>query len=739
MKIIGTVLAAGLFGCGSVAAPPAGDTAAAPQLTVDAAEHHDTSPPLFLMPPALRQAPVEHEVKAIPRHFNTAGAAVASSIRQPSYTPLLIPALSQNFAGVGNNFTGPAGTFVVNSAPPDTNGDVGPNHYVQTVNTDYAVFSKTGAVLLGPIPINTLWSGFGGFCQSNNDGDPIVLYDPISDRWIISQFAVPSGGPYSQCVAVSTTGDPTGAFNRYSFGYSAVPDYPKFGVWPDAYYVSFNMFGGRRGNTFQGATLCAYDRTRMLAGAAATQQCFSLGTSYGGVLPADLDGKTLPPAGSPEWFVGLGATVGNTLAYWKFHVDWTTPGNTTLTPAANIAVSTFSEACGGTSCIPQAGTAQQLDSLADRMMYRLAYRNFTDHEALVVNHSVVAGASTGVRWYELRPSAGALNLFQQGTYAPDSLYRWMGSASQDSAGNIALGFSVSSSGTKPAIHYTARLAGDPLGTMTQGEGSVIDGTGSQLSNLNRWGDYAMLGVDPVDDCTFWFTSEYLQVDGTFNWSTRIASFKLPNCGGPPPPPGNDFSISANPTTVSVQAGASGSSTISTTLVSGTAESITFSASGLPAGAIAAFNPTSVSTGGASTLTLTTSTTTPGGSYAITVTGTAPSATHSTTVTLTVAGGPPAPDFALSISPTSASTKAGTSVTYSVTVTPSGGFTGSVTLTATSLPPNATATFAPNPTTSGSTMTVATRTGTLGTFTVTVSGTSGSLTHSASASLTTTKH
>ena len=733
-----------LAACGGTALPSAtsdGDSTPA-TATVTSAQHHDVSPPLFLMPPAERQAPVEHEVKSIPRHFNLDGASRPDPVRQTAYAPLAAPTLLGGFDGVGNGFTGPSGTFTVNSAPPDTVGDVGPNHYVQVVNTDYAVFSKTGAALFGPVPTNSLWSGFGGNCQTRNDGDAIVLYDPISDRWLVSQFSVPTGGPYEQCVAVSTTGDPTGSYARYSFSSaSGFNDYPKFGVWPDAYYVSYNIFGGRRGNTFAGATICAFDRAKMLTGAAATQQCFNLGTSFGGVLPADLDGKTLPPAGEPEWFIGLGATVGNTLAYWKFHVDWTTPSNTTLTPAANITVSTFSEACNGGTCIPQAGTSQQLDSLADRVMFRFAYRNFGSHEALVVNHSVTAGASTGVRWYELRPAGGALTLFQEGTYAPDSLYRWMGSAAQDSAGNMALGFSVSSSGTKPAIHYTARLAGDPAGTMTQGEGTLIDGTGSQLSNLNRWGDYSMLGVDPVDDCTFWFTSEYLKSDGTFNWSTRIGSFKLPGCGTPPPPPGNDFSISANPSSVSAQQGASATSTIATAVLSGTAETVTFSATGLPAGATASFNPASVTAGGGSTLTIATATTTPAGTYAITVTGTATSATHSTTVTLTVTGitPPPSPDFSLAVSPASRSIKAGLAVSYAVTVTPTNGFTGSVALSASGGPAGATFSFSPNPTSTSSTLTVQTVAGRLGTNTITVTGTSGTLSHSATASLTTTKH
>src|SRR5437868_5906352 len=345
--------------------------------------HHDESAPLRLMPVAPRAAGfIEHEVKRIPRNFNTAKAP--DPALQSAAPALLVPATSTNFDGVGQGFSGPAGTFAVSSAPPDTNGDVGPNHYVQIVNTDFAIFNKSGTVLYGPVPINTLWSGFGGGCQTNNDGDPVVVYDPIADRWVISQFSVTTT-PYLQCVAVSQTGDPTGAYNRYSFNYGNTdfPDYPKMGVWPDAYYITFNIFAN--GSTFTGSKVCAYNRTAMLAGAAATQQCFMTSNQFGGLLPSDLDGVRQPPAGSPNYIVGLGA-VGNQLAYWKFHVDWTTPANTTFTGPSTLATAHFPEACsGGGTCIPQSGTSRTLDSLADRLMFRLAYRNFGDHEALVVN------------------------------------------------------------------------------------------------------------------------------------------------------------------------------------------------------------------------------------------------------------------------------------------------------------------------------------------------------------------
>jgi hypothetical protein len=432
-----------------------------------------------------------------------------------------------NVDGVGNGFTGPQGTFHVQYAPPDTNGAIGATQYVQWVNVSFAVFDKaTGAPVYGPVAGNTLWSGFGGPCETSNDGDPIVQYDKLANRWILTQFAVPSGGPYMQCVAVSQTSDATGGWNRYAFQYSSFPDYPKMGVWPDGYYITFNMFSG---NSFSGPKVCAYDRAKMLAGQAATQQCVQLSSSYGSVLPSDLDGKTLPPAGSPNYMVSKGSSA---LNFWKFHVDWTTPANTALSGPTSIPVTAFNAACGGGACIPQAGSSEKLDSLADRLMYRLAYRNFGDHESLMVNHSVQVGSRhkgyAAVRWYELRNLSSTPTVYQQSTYAPDSTYRWMGSIAMDKQGNIALGYSTSSSAIKPGIRYATRLASDPLNTLSN-ETVLMQGSGAQLPNLNRWGDYSAMTVDPVDDCTFWYTSEYLKADGTFNWSTRIGSFKIPSC------------------------------------------------------------------------------------------------------------------------------------------------------------------------------------------------------------------
>jgi hypothetical protein len=454
------------------------------------------------------------------------------AVQRISVPAVAASSIGFNFDGVGVGFVGPNGSFSVNSAPPDTNAAAGATQVVQWVNESFAVFDKsTGTAVLGPVAGNTLWKGFGGACETSNDGDPIAQYDKAANRWVMAQPVFTS--PYMFCIAVSTTNDATGTFNRYAFSMDNFPDYPKLSVWPDGYYSTFNMFSG---NSFVGAKACSFNRTAMLSGAAATEICFQLSSSFGGLLPSDLDGATAPPAGSPNFLLNFGA---NLLNLWKFHVSFTTPANSTLIGPTVLSVAAFSEACGGGTCVPQAGTRQQLDSLADRLMYRLAYRNFTTapaHEALVVNHSVrVSGggkhSSTevdGVRWYEIRSPNGTPTVFQQGTYSPDSNSRWMGSIAMDKVGDIAVGYSVSSSQISPAIRFAVRVPADPAGTL-EPETSLFEGTGSQLRTLNRWGDYSSMVIDPVDDCTFWYTNEYLKSSGTFNWSTRLGSFKLSAC------------------------------------------------------------------------------------------------------------------------------------------------------------------------------------------------------------------
>ena len=418
--------------------------------------YHDVSPPLRDLPPGPRVYGIleAEPVRRIPSSRNPTFGPDPLVARTSTASTLLAPATLRNFDGIGQGFSGPAGTFTVNSAPPDTNAAVGPNHIVETVNTDFAVFNKAGTPIFGPVPINTLWSGFGGGCQTSNDGDPIVSYDRIADRWVISQFQV-TAQPFQQCVAVSQTPDPTGAYNRYVFSYpDGFPDYPKMGVWPDAYYITYNLFNNA-GTSFLGTKVCAFDRAKMLTGAAATQQCFNTSTAFGGLLPGDLDGTRLPPAGAPNPVVALGTT-STSLATWKFHVDWTTPANTTFTGPATLTVPAYTEACNGGTCIPQSGGGS-LDSLADRLMYRLAYRNFGDHESLVANHTVAGGPLAGVRWYEIRSPGSGPFVAQQGTVVDPDTNFWMGSIAMDKAGNIALGFSASSTVLDPSVLIVGRL------------------------------------------------------------------------------------------------------------------------------------------------------------------------------------------------------------------------------------------------------------------------------------------
>ena len=701
-------------------------------MTVRHQMHHDVSAPLLeLMKNAPPPSLTKHEAEPLRRIPLPPGLTQGEedTVLQRTMVPFT-PTIGASFEGLG---TGQYG-FTVNSAPPDTNGTVGATQYVQWVNSSFAVFNKTsGALIAGPTAGNTLWSGFGGGCQTNNDGDPVVLYDKAAQRWVFSQFSV-STTPYLQCIAVSTTSDATGTYNRYSFQYSNFDDYPKMAVWSDGYYETFNMFNG---NTFVGADACAYNRSAMLAGTAATQVCFQQGSSVGGLLPSDIDGNTAPPAGSPNYLVYYGT---NNLNLYKFHVDFNTPSNSTFTGPTVISVASFSPLCGGGTCVPQPGTSQQLDSLADRLMYRLAYRNFGTHESLVTNHSVVAGSSGGVRWYEIQNPSGTPTVAQQGTFAPDSNYRWMGSIAMDQAGDMAVGYSVSSSSVNPSVRYTGRVPTDPAGTM-EAEVNVVSGSGSQGTGLSRWGDYSAMQVDPVDDCTFWYTQEYIKANGTFNWSTRIANFKFPTCGSTTP----DFSLSASPSSVSVTQGANTTSTITVTSLAGFNSATTLTASGLPSGVTASFatNPVTPPANGTATsvLTLTASSTATTGTATVTVTGTSGSTTHTATITLTV-NAAATPNFTIGAAPSSVGVTQGGTGTSTVTITSQNSFSSATTLSATGLPTGVTAAFSTNPVTppangsATSTLTfTASASATVGTATVTVTGVSGSLTHSTTIALT----
>lgn len=725
-----TALAAALLSCFSLSALAQSTTTG---MTVRHDVHHDVSAPLRDL---IKSAPApslqRHEAEPVGRIPLPPGLSpnVEDPVLQTSVVPPT-PVTGLSFEGLGAGQYG----FSVTSAPPDTNGTVGATQFVQWVNTSFAVFNKTtGALIAGPTAGNTMWSGFGGGCQTNNDGDPIVLYDKLANRWIFSQFSV-STTPYLQCIAVSTTSDATGTYNRYSFQYNNFDDYPKMGMWPDGYYETFNMFNG---NTFVGADACAYDRTKMMAGQAATQVCFQQSSAVGGLLPSDLDGLTAPPVGSPNYLVYYGT---NNLNLYKFHVDFITPTNSTFTGPSVISVAAFSALCGGGTCVPQKGTSQQLDSLADRLMYRLAYRNFGTHESLVVNHSVVAGSSGGIRWYEIQNPGGTPIVAQQSTFAPDSTYRWMGSIAMDQSSDIALGYSKSSSSLNPSIAFAGRVPTDPSGTL-EAETSVVTGAGSQTTGLSRWGDYSAMQVDPVDDCTFWYTQEYIKTNGTFNWNTRIANFKFPGCTGSTTP---DFTVAASPSSLTINQGSNGTSTITVTSLNGFNSATTLSASGLPTGVTATFgtNPVTPPANGNATslLTLTASSTATTGTSTVTISGVSGTLTHTATITLTV-NTTATPNFTIAAAPTSVTVTQGGNGTSTISITSQNSFNSATTLTATGLPTGVTAGFSTNPVTppangtATSTLTLtASATATVGTTNITVTGTSGTLVHSTTISLT----
>ena len=519
------------FATTAFAQPPSSPPGQEKKATIVQPSHHDVTKPLRDMkkiPPGQEKEesphaplPVHGGRKALPGSQD--GALQTNA---PGTHAIVAP---NGFEGVGN------GDGVL---PPDTNGDVGPNHYIQWVNLTFAIYDKQGQVLEGPESGRTLWQGFGGPCETSNDGDPIVLYDEMKDRWFMSQFALPNypRGPFYTCIAVSQTADPTGSWARYSYSFSKMNDYPKFGVWPDGYYMSINQFSN---GSWAGEGVAVFERDKMLLGQSARMVYFDMATadsSLGGMLPADVDG-TPPPSGSPEFYMQFD-DVPAQLQLWEFKVNWANTAASTFTRRALLATSAFnSNMCNySRNCIPQPGTSAKVDAISDRLMYRLQYRNFGTYDALVTNHTVNVGSNRGgVRWYEIRNPHASPAIFQQGTFAPgDTLNRWMGSVAMDKNGNIGVGYSVSNSSTFPSIRFSGRLATDPVGTLTVTESDLQTGSGAQTHSSGRWGDYSMLAVDPSDGCTFWYTTEYYAGSSSAGWRTNVGSFKLGSCGGTAP-------------------------------------------------------------------------------------------------------------------------------------------------------------------------------------------------------------
>jgi len=467
-----------------------------------------------------------------------------AAVEQTSQGAKQAPALVASFDGLGAGFEGPQGKAAARN-PSDNSLGVGPNEIVQIVNSRLAIFTKkgakypeTGKALFGPVVTNTLFAGFGGPCEKQISGDAVVRYDQLADRWlfVLPIFRKPSDEPnatFGMCYAVSTGPDPMGSYYRYEFKRPLFPDYPRPAIWRDGYYLPTST-----GDTVIQKHVCAADRNKMLQGRAADEQCQIIdGVSFLNL--ADIDGKKLPPAGEPEIVLAAGGTQlheifeDNAIYAWKYSVNWNDPSQTKLSGPEKIAVAPYHFLCNGqlSKCVPQPGTDVRLDSQGDKLMQRVSYRNFGRYQSIVASHSIDTKAKGGgVRWYELRlDRSGALQLFQQGTYAPDGDFRWMPSIALDRKGDIGVGYSFGGASSYPGQRFAARLAGDPKGQMTLHEAVLAQGEASQTNTL-RWEDYTTLDIDPGDDCTFWYVGDYLR-KGEEDYSTRIGGFQVPGCSG----------------------------------------------------------------------------------------------------------------------------------------------------------------------------------------------------------------
>jgi hypothetical protein len=503
--------------------------------------------------------------------------------------------LLASFDGLGEGFEGPHGPAPGRN-PSDNSLAVGPDHIVQTVNSRLAIYSKrgerfdtTGRVLYGAVPTNTVFRGFGGACEAHNNGDAVVRYDQLADRWLIvmpifrraverpdqpeiwqarpEAYLSPPGvqaqpgrpaplfvpppyvpsdttatggqpsrpppesGPWSMCYAVSTGPDPLGSYYRYEFLRPLFPDYPRPAVWPDGYYNPTST-----GDDVVQKHTCVADRAAMLAGEPATEQCMVL-DDVGFLNNADLDGTLLPPDGAPNIVMATGGTQlrgdfdDDGIYVWRFHVDWEDPTASTLSGPDKVRVAPYHYLCDGqlTSCVRQPGTDRHLDAQGDKIMARLVYRNIEGRESVVAAHSVTTQAGAGgVRWYEFGVDEDrSIRLRQQGTYAPDSSYRWLASPAIDRAGNIGVGYSFGGTPHYAGQRFAGRLADDPLGLLTLQEAVLVEGEGAQTNTL-RWEDYTQTAVDPVDDCTIWYVGDYYKA-GAETYSTRIGAFVMPGC------------------------------------------------------------------------------------------------------------------------------------------------------------------------------------------------------------------
>ncbi len=504
-------------------------------------------------------------------------------------------ALVASFDGLGDGFEGPQGAANFRN-PSDNSLAVGPNNIFQIVNSRVAIYTKkgkqfdtTGKVLYGPVPTNTFFKDFGGACEANNNGDAVVRYDQLADRWLLvmpvfrrgevrpgveipsadgaSHVSVPGRtsqpgpamrlfvpspnpptppaqpqrgqqqrgqagpqGPYSMCYAISTSSDPLGSYYRYEFLRPLFPDYPRPAIWPDGYYVPTST-----GDDVIQKHACVVERAKMLRGEPAAEQCVIIdGVNF--LNNADLDGKTLPPAGAPNIIMSAGGTQlkkvleDDGIFVWKFHVDWKDPRNTTIAGPEKIAVAPYHYLCDGqlTNCVPQPGIERRLDAQGDKIMQRLVYRRIGGVESIVAVHSVNTSAGGGgVRWYEFRIDRNrAVRLYQQGTYAPEGFYRWMASPATDKFGNIGVGYSFGGTPHFAGQRFAGRRANDPPGQLTLHETVLVEGEAAQ--NAMRWEDYAQTAIDPSDDCTIWYVGDYIRKNSS-SYSSKIGAFRMPGC------------------------------------------------------------------------------------------------------------------------------------------------------------------------------------------------------------------
>ncbi len=531
------------------------------------ATRFDVSPPMRDIIRNLPPAPTvpEHEGGYIPNIFIKPDGRVNTwqvpdySHMQTAPTGTPAPALGASYNGIGNP------TACGGCIPPDTNGDVSDQHYIQWVNNKWAIYSKTtGAVVQAPTAGNSFFAGFGGKCQTTNEGDPIALWDAQAKRWVMSQFVTTA--PFAQCVAVSVTSDPLGAYYRYEFNWPNFGDYPHMGVWTEenhrqnAYLLTTHEFSG----SFVGAALIAMDRDKMLVGDPSAAMVRFGGYEAYGVQAIHLIGPNEAPGGTCPTFVHFDFEASN-YRFWDMCLNWTTPASSTISAPNTVASEPFFPFFD--SVPTPAGGTNYLDSFGSNTMYRATARAFSKDAptriSLVLNH-VVQGSSlqSGIKWvqFNLKPAVEPVGVTDRifgdgyegsplpvvvpqtvmtkervddGTYAPDGDYRWMGGIAIDASGNIGLGFSKSSAILNPQVQYTARHATDAPGTMRDEQTcSAGIANGAQTDSAGRWGDYSSMSVDPVDQCTFYFTTEYYATSSARNFSTRICSFTFPDCGTP---------------------------------------------------------------------------------------------------------------------------------------------------------------------------------------------------------------